>query len=622
MWSRLKSRLRTISPRWWWLVLIFLLAVTGCRPQGLQEGQVIGTIQHWQPLPNGAVWTDISLPHHWRGTSQADEAIVRERYRLEITPAMHAGIDRPAILIPRLTMNVRIYLDGRLIYGPGQVQAPLSRYWNRTHLIYLEGLLDGSDSQFLEIELFSYPGTGVLSPLIFGEQAALEPVNEWRQLVQADMNKLFFSLSLIVGIYALLIWTSRSQDSVYLYFGCASLLWSIYNLNLFLVDPPLNGRFWWWLVHSSIEWWMVAFIFYAHRLAEKQHPRIEQAVLAYGLAASAVYAVAPVEEFTRLVNLCHSLTILIVLVEAGYQLRCWRFGGKRECLTLAGGCLLMAAAGAHDTWLNSAQAMSQLEPENFSNWVRLFMIAPIAEPLLLTALLWQMTRRYTEASRTVEDLQHNLNARIAIVRAELDAEHQRLRAAELERTALDTRASIYQTLYEDLEDKLATLFFNATSRDQAEAARAALQDLQDATLTASRTGDSLANLITDIQLEAAKRTSDANIRLQFDLATPLPDLWLTELEVSSLRRVCREAVSNMMRHSGSPVIKVEVVTTSEQLIINIRDFGENCPADIRPGRGLSNMERRMREIGGLATYGRAIDGGFSLRISLPLRDRK
>jgi signal transduction histidine kinase len=73
-----------------------------------------------------------------------------------------------------------------------------------------------------------------------------------------------------------------------------------------------------------------------------------------------------------------------------------------------------------------------------------------------------------------------------------------------------------------------------------------------------------------------------------------------------LFRIVQEALSNVIRHSGSRKAVVRLVRQPEQAVLHIQDFGCGMPAgfesvDPRPpagGLGILGMRERLRDVNG------------------------
>jgi signal transduction histidine kinase len=70
-----------------------------------------------------------------------------------------------------------------------------------------------------------------------------------------------------------------------------------------------------------------------------------------------------------------------------------------------------------------------------------------------------------------------------------------------------------------------------------------------------------------------------------------------ELE-TTVFRVVQESLTNVHRHSGSPVAAIRVLRQDAQLRVEISDAGHGMPAQYRPGVGIQGMRERVRQLGG------------------------
>jgi signal transduction histidine kinase len=87
-----------------------------------------------------------------------------------------------------------------------------------------------------------------------------------------------------------------------------------------------------------------------------------------------------------------------------------------------------------------------------------------------------------------------------------------------------------------------------------------------------------------------------------------------------LTRVLREAVSNVIRHSGGRRCHVRVAFEPPGLCLTIEDDGQGLPAGPRPatGHGLPNIERRVRKLEGTQVFSTSALGGARLQVCVPL----
>jgi signal transduction histidine kinase len=99
-----------------------------------------------------------------------------------------------------------------------------------------------------------------------------------------------------------------------------------------------------------------------------------------------------------------------------------------------------------------------------------------------------------------------------------------------------------------------------------------------------------------------------------------------ELEVCTYR-VIQEAVTNVARHAGATVCRVEIQGTSDGLRITVEDDGRGFDPRVKPGAagrglGLVSVRERVATLGGTLHVDSRPGQGTRLTVELPLRERK
>jgi signal transduction histidine kinase len=133
---------------------------------------------------------------------------------------------------------------------------------------------------------------------------------------------------------------------------------------------------------------------------------------------------------------------------------------------------------------------------------------------------------------------------------------------------------------------------------------------------------------------AAQATSDlaADIRALIDLFPgPTVDLELSlpnelphEMGRSVLRRV-QESLTNVSKHAaGARTVRVMVTSTDTELHVGVVDDGtarRSAPAGGSGGYGLIGMRERVELLGGSFSARPGADGGWIVKVALPLRSK-
>ncbi len=105
---------------------------------------------------------------------------------------------------------------------------------------------------------------------------------------------------------------------------------------------------------------------------------------------------------------------------------------------------------------------------------------------------------------------------------------------------------------------------------------------------------------------------EPEVRLAGDV-DELPDYVATQL-IATLR----EGLSNIARHAGATVARVEITTTSVEVHLTIADDGVGIPPHPKRQGGLSNMMWRAAELGGTCTVERNEPTGTRLSWRVPI----
>lgn len=89
----------------------------------------------------------------------------------------------------------------------------------------------------------------------------------------------------------------------------------------------------------------------------------------------------------------------------------------------------------------------------------------------------------------------------------------------------------------------------------------------------------------------------------------------------ALYRICQEALTNVLRHSGARAASVRLAVDGADVRLTVTDDGTTRPGDaaIMPGGGLLGMRERAELLGGSLRAERMPAGGFLVEARLPLR---
>ena len=129
------------------------------------------------------------------------------------------------------------------------------------------------------------------------------------------------------------------------------------------------------------------------------------------------------------------------------------------------------------------------------------------------------------------------------------------------------------------------------------------------------------DLCKAVSVSANRIADNAGIRVEVETkgnVRPLP-----EVIEENLLRICQEAVTNAVKHSGATLVKIELEFGSQNIILKVQDNGkgflpENCAGPNDGHFGLLGMAERAKRLDGQIFITSAPGAGTSIRAELPI----
>ncbi|RFF30773.1 FHA domain-containing protein [Wenzhouxiangella sediminis] len=174
---------------------------------------------------------------------------------------------------------------------------------------------------------------------------------------------------------------------------------------------------------------------------------------------------------------------------------------------------------------------------------------------------------------------------------------------EHERSLWQQREQIYQDLHDDLGARLLNLIYQAPDAAMADEARAMLVDLRDVVSRPARAELPLDALLAQMRSEAAQRAQGSGASFKWsDPGADSSILW-SGRTASLLSRCLRELTTNALKHARPSRIDFDWRMTSSRLGLELKHDGEvSDPQAWRPGRGMANIRKRCRQLGGSVAW--------------------
>ena len=133
---------------------------------------------------------------------------------------------------------------------------------------------------------------------------------------------------------------------------------------------------------------------------------------------------------------------------------------------------------------------------------------------------------------------------------------------------------------------------------------------------------SLASYFCQFAQHFLKATS---VRCHLEIARDLPAAPLNAEQRHSLFLAFKEALSNVVQHSGATDLRLAIAASDSMLTVTISDNGcgltPAVPRERNGADGLGNMQRRLQQLGGCCELTGIAEQGTTVTFKLPLINR-
>jgi ligand-binding sensor domain-containing protein/signal transduction histidine kinase len=113
----------------------------------------------------------------------------------------------------------------------------------------------------------------------------------------------------------------------------------------------------------------------------------------------------------------------------------------------------------------------------------------------------------------------------------------------------------------------------------------------------------------------------ASIRCRLEVVEPFPNCGLNAEERHQLFLAFKEALNNIIRHSGATEVQIGLGFVADELVIKVEDNGRGLNATPQEGSsdGLKGMQERLHRLGGRCEIAEVANGGTCVKLIIPAR---
>jgi signal transduction histidine kinase len=273
------------------------------------------------------------------------------------------------------------------------------------------------------------------------------------------------------------------------------------------------------------------------------------------------------------------------------------------------------------------------------NRSELFLISAFLLSSMLVIAMAESRRRQNEILRKA---QGELEARVLERTADLDSANENLRglSARLLQLQDDERRRIARELHDSVGQMLAALNMNLSTvrADVERLAKTAnaLTDSENLVQQMSTEVRTISHLLHPPLLDEAGLASALRwyvdgfvLRSKIKVALDLPEDFgrLPRESETAIFRVVQECLTNIHRHSGSPIARIRLRQRDDHVSVEIEDKGKGIAPEKQeemnssgtPGVGIRGMRERLRQLGGTLEF-RSNGSGTLVTVELPLTE--
>jgi two-component system, NarL family, sensor histidine kinase UhpB len=184
------------------------------------------------------------------------------------------------------------------------------------------------------------------------------------------------------------------------------------------------------------------------------------------------------------------------------------------------------------------------------------------------------------------------------------------------------RKRIAADLHDDLGAKLLTIVHTSESDRISTLAREALEEMRLSVRGLTGKPVRLADALGDWRAEFVSRLGQANIGAQWQSpAEELPQTLPARAYVQTTR-ILREAISNIIKHSGAARCTVSSKVQDGDFVLTIQDNGHGIPMELGDkldrGHGMASMKHRAKQLQGQCLVESGPGFGTVIRLTIPL----
>lgn len=560
----------------------------------------------------------VTLPDDWAQTRPQRRDPAWYRLRFDAVGARERGAPL-GLYIERACANVEVQLNGRQLHAAGRMSDPIGFGCERPLLVLLPAALLEERANTLDLRLAGYAleqvasqqrAAGLSAPQI-GPYAVMHEMHERAWRLKVTLPQVASATLALMGLVVLVMGWWYRRESHLAYFGALSIGWALITARLWRHQTEwLNFHSELLLVACVPVVALTAVQFLLHYAGRRSRP-IEVALVAQcAIVPASLWLAGPL----RVNMIASSWYVLLVLqVLAAMAMHLWITWHERRrdfWLVLA---ILGTAAAMMGIELAAQQRL--LDP--------LWRVLPhVAMPLAFLCMGLWLVHQFGRTLHQAEDLRASLEGRMREATAVMERSFAQMAELRVEQVTQQERKRIAADLHDDLGAKLLTIVHTSESERISTLAREALEEMRLSVRGLTGKPVKLIDALGDWRAEVVGRLSQTGVEGEWSAPTEELPQTLSARAYVQTTRILREAVNNIIKHSGASRCSIRCSIESGDFLLKIQDNGKGIPLELDGrldrGHGMASMKHRAKQLQGQCLVESGPGYGTVIRLTIPL----
>jgi signal transduction histidine kinase len=573
--------------------------------------------------PTEAEWAKaqpVALPDDWSSTRPMQRGVVSYRLTLPMPPSAADSTRLYGLYIERACSVMAAQLNGQTVHEGGRFSEPVSRQCHRPQLVPLPATLLRPGDNVLDLQVRGYPlnevssrqRAGGLSAIEFGPWDKMAAHHARRLVLASRLPEVLSGALVLMGSFMFVMgWFNRAQ-SYLAYFGALMVGWSLLLAQLWATDLPLANATTETALAALMAFITLAAVQFLMRYAKQRLRWLDLALPAQCVLMPASLLVLGPQRLLLGAGLWYLLLSVEVLVAAGYYLMHARQQRSRQFWPMLALMVVVALSllveliatslNLHSRWLHGAQLLPALG---------------------FLALGLRLMQQYGRAFQSAEQNRAELEVRIREATAQIERNFAQLSELKVEQVTDRERKRIAADLHDDLGAKLLTIVHTSDDQRISTLAREALEEMRLSVRGLTGKPVKLNDALGDWRAEVVSRLSQSGVQGEWS-APPDEEVpqTLSSRAYVQTTRILREAVSNIIKHSGASQCSVRCTIDNGDFQLVIQDNGKGISTELDgrldKGHGMASMKGRAKQLQGQCLVESSPGYGTVIRLTLPL----